>query len=151
ELLATAGPGEDGGGVEVVVRALLRRAVGVVLHLAGAVPGIPGGGLEHPVDSPAGEVHGDDGIAGVVGGGGVVLAGAHVELVALDVDGRAVPDGRPGGTQAIGPHGVLALDRRLPGDGVGLPKLGAALRVIGHHRAPEGATAVLGLDRRDHL
>ena len=86
--------GQDGRGTEIVIRPVFRRAVDLLLGLTAHVPGIAGSHLRLPGDTAVLQSQRQDGVAGVIGRGGIVLARTQVEQAPAGVDGRADPDYR---------------------------------------------------------
>ena len=95
-----------------------------------------------PADLAVLQADGDDGVGHGFLHLGVGIAGGDVELAALGVDRRLVPDPGAGGTVKLNPGGILAAGpglqhRRLPQDLVGF-------QVDRRHLAGEGAAGIAG-------
>lgn len=133
---------QQGGGAEVKVRPARR----VVVRAGAAARDVTRGRLPCPDDLAGLEIEGENGVAGLAGGPGIVVASSDVEQAALGIDGRSRPDACARRTILRSAGGIdPGLFRRR--DGVGLPEDGAVADAERGDAAAEGAAGILRIVR----
>ena len=135
----------------VIVGAIFLRAVGVVGHHAGDVPGVPREGLSRPHALSGIERDSDHGVTVGISGGGVILACAENQQVFIDVDSGTGPHRRAGRAEHVCPHAGGTHRSGRVRYGVTVPDHTAVGGIDRHHVAAEGAAGIFRVGCCDHL